>query len=114
MDKYIIPMICMAAYIVLAPFIGGILDGFDRKISARMQGRKGPSVLQPFYDVAKLFHKQLLVMNKFQTLMVMSYLFFVLLSLKTASFLYFCHLNECPEHKLKRVTIDQFKHFFFL
>lgn len=80
MDKYIIPMICMAAYIVLAPFIGGILDGFDRKISARMQGRKGPSVLQPFYDVAKLFHKQLLVMNKFQTLMVMSYLFFVLLS----------------------------------
>lgn len=80
MDKYIIPIIGIVSYIVLAPFIGGFLDGVDRKISARMQGRKGPSVLQPFYDVAKLFHKQLLVMNKFQTLMVMSYLFFVLLS----------------------------------
>lgn len=80
MDKYIIPIIGIVSYIVFAPFIGGFLDGVDRKISARMQGRKGPSVLQPFYDVAKLFHKQLLVMNKFQTLMVMSYLFFVLLS----------------------------------
>ena len=80
MDKYIIPIISIVSYIILAPFIGGLLEGFDRKISARMQGRKGPSVLQPFYDVAKLFHKQLLVMNKFQTLMVMSYLFFVLLS----------------------------------
>lgn len=80
MDKYIIPIIGIVTYIIFAPFIGGLLEGFDRKISARMQGRKGPSVLQPFYDVAKLFHKQLLVMNKFQTLMVMSYLFFVLLS----------------------------------
>lgn len=80
MDKYIIPIIGIVSYIILAPFIGGFLEGVDRKLSARMQGRKGPSVFQPFYDVAKLFHKQLLVMNKFQTLMVMSYLFFVLLS----------------------------------
>ncbi len=80
MSEYVIRLICMAAFVIAAPFIGGLLEGFDRKISARMQGRKGPSVLQPFYDVSKLFHKQLLVMNKFQTLMVMSYLFFVLLS----------------------------------
>lgn len=80
MDKYIIPIIGIVSYIIFAPFIGGFLEGVDRKLSARMQGRKGPSVFQPFYDVAKLFHKQLLVMNKFQTLMVMSYLFFVLLS----------------------------------
>ena len=80
MDKYVIPIIGIVSYIIFAPFIGGLLEGVDRKISARMQGRKGPSVIQPFYDVAKLFHKQLLVMNKFQTLMVMSYLFFVLLS----------------------------------
>lgn len=80
MNEYVIRLICMAAFVIVAPFIGGILEGFDRKLSARMQGRRGPSVLQPFYDVSKLFHKQLLVMNKFQTLMVMSYLFFVLLS----------------------------------
>lgn len=80
MNKYVIRLICMAAFVIIAPFIGGFLEGVDRKLSARMQGRRGPSVLQPFYDVSKLFHKQLLVMNKFQTLMVMSYLFFVLLS----------------------------------
>ncbi len=80
MKEYFIRLGCMAAFVVFAPFIGGLLEGFDRKISARMQGRRGPSVLQPFYDVSKLFHKQLLIMNKFQTLMIMSYLFFVLLS----------------------------------
>ena len=32
-------------YIVCAPFIGGLLEGIDRKVAARMQGRKGPSVL---------------------------------------------------------------------
>ena len=45
-------IIRIIAYIVLAPVVGGLLAGFDRKITARMQGRKGPSVLQPFYDVA--------------------------------------------------------------
>jgi ech hydrogenase subunit B len=45
-----------------------------------MQGRKGPTILQPFYDVAKLTQKQLLAVNKFQLLMVMSYLFFVILT----------------------------------
>ena len=70
----------MALYIIAAPLLGGLLDGLDRKISARMQGRKGPSILQPFYDVAKLTQKQLLSVNKFQLLMVMSYLFFVVMS----------------------------------
>ena len=36
-------------YIIGAPFAGGLLEGIDRKVSARMQGRKGPSLLQPFY-----------------------------------------------------------------
>lgn len=75
-----IRFIAMLLYIVGSPIIGGLLDGLDRKISARMQGRKGPGILQPFYDVAKLTQKQLLAVNKFQLLMVMSYLFFVILS----------------------------------
>lgn len=33
---------------------GGLLSWFDRKISARVQFRKGPPVLQPFYDFFKL------------------------------------------------------------
>lgn len=70
----------MILYIIAAPVLGGLIDGIDRKLSARMQGRKGPSILQPFYDVAKLTQKQLLAVNKFQLLMVMSYLFFVVMS----------------------------------
>lgn len=80
MNEYLGRFIIMAVFAVAAPFIGGLLDGIDRKISARMQGRKGPCLLQPFYDVAKLTQKQLLAVNKFQLLMVLSYLFFVMLS----------------------------------
>ena len=80
MNDVLIRVIVMAGYVLGAPFVGGLLDGLDRKISARMQGRKGPGILQPFYDVRKLMHKQLLAVNKFQLLMVMSYLFFVILT----------------------------------
>lgn len=44
--------------VLLAPLVGGLLSGLDRKITARMQRRKGPPLLQPFYDVGKLFQKQ--------------------------------------------------------
>ena len=44
-------VIFVILYLLLAPVLGGLLEGVDRKISARMQGRVGPSVLQPFYDV---------------------------------------------------------------
>ena len=57
MSENMIRMIVMLLYIVAGPFIGGILDGFDRKISARMQGRKGPTVLQPF-SAASAMHER--------------------------------------------------------
>lgn len=49
--------------ILIVPFVGGFLAGLDRIISARMQGRKGPPVLQPFYDVIKLFQKESIEVN---------------------------------------------------
>lgn len=67
-------------YIILAPFIGALLAGIDRKISARMQGRKGPSVLQPFYDVSKLFKKEALLMNTLQFLFVATFLIFIVIT----------------------------------
>ncbi|MBN2274264.1 MAG: NADH-quinone oxidoreductase subunit H [Bacteroidales bacterium] len=33
---------------------GGLLSGFDRKITAWLQFRKGPPLIQPFYDFLKL------------------------------------------------------------
>lgn len=50
--------------IVLAPLAGGLLAGFDRILSARMQGRKGPPLLQPFYDILKLMQKEKIQVNK--------------------------------------------------
>lgn len=43
--------------LAIAPFLGGLIAGVDRKITARMQSRFGPPVLQPFYDVFKLLGK---------------------------------------------------------
>ena len=45
-------------FIILAPIFGGLLAGIDRVVSARMQGRVGPPLLQPFYDVGKLLQKE--------------------------------------------------------
>ena len=44
-------------FAVLAPALGCLLAGLDRIISARMQGRVGPPVLQPYYDLRKLLEK---------------------------------------------------------
>ena len=51
-------IISVIAYLILAPLAGGLLAGLDRKLSARMQRRVGPPILQPFYDVLKLFEKE--------------------------------------------------------
>jgi formate hydrogenlyase subunit 4 len=53
-----LPGIAGMLFVFLAPIFGGLLVGFDRIISARMQGRVGPPLLQPFYDFGKLLQKQ--------------------------------------------------------
>jgi ech hydrogenase subunit B len=73
-------IIFIVAYIVLAPFVGGFLAGLDRIISARMQGRVGPPVLQPFYDVLKLFEKEKITVNKVQDFYVGCFLLFVVVT----------------------------------
>jgi formate hydrogenlyase subunit 4 len=65
-----------AAFVVLGPVAGGLLSGLDRKISARMQRRRGPSLLQPFYDVFKLFEKENVIVNVSQNLYASCFLFF--------------------------------------
>ena len=74
---YLLRVLCMLAFVVLAPFVGGLLSGLDRKLSARMQGRIGPHVLQPFYDLYKLLQKQILVVNRYQVMLLLSFLVMV-------------------------------------
>lgn len=68
------------AYLIFAPFLGALLDGTDRIVSARMQRRKGPSILQPFYDLQKLFSKQMIAVNNVQFLLILSYLVFLVIA----------------------------------
>lgn len=71
-------ILCMAAYVIFAPLVGGLTSGIDRKITARMQGRQGPPVLQPFYDVYKLLKKEMSVVNHVQIFYLITFLVFVI------------------------------------
>lgn len=74
------PIISAIVYLLCAPFAGALLAGLDRKISARMQGRVGPSILQPLYDVIKLLKKETKVPNRVQILYLMTFLFFIIIT----------------------------------
>jgi len=68
------------AYVILAPFVGGLIAGIDRRLTARMQGRYGPPILQPFYDVAKLFSKERITVSSGQDFYVLCALIFMIIS----------------------------------
>lgn len=51
-------LLASAVFALVASVLGCLLAGLDRKITARMQGRVGPPILQPYYDVRKLFSKE--------------------------------------------------------
>ncbi len=67
-------------YAVLAPMAGCILAGVDRKLSARMQGRRGPPLMQPHYDVRKFCEKEQITSNVVQDFYVGCYLLFVIIT----------------------------------
>lgn len=67
----------LVLFIVLGPVVGGLIAGIDRKISARMQGRFGPPILQPFYDIFKLFSKDRIAVNRVQDFFIFCYLIFI-------------------------------------
>ena len=65
---------------IVAPLLGGLISGVDRKITARFQSRFGPPILQPFYDVAKLFGKVKVINNFWQVFCAWVYLIAAALS----------------------------------
>lgn len=70
-------LLLVLGYVVLAPLVGGLLAGLDRKLTARMQGRIGPPLLQPFYDVKKLLNKEILLINNMQYLFAWCFIIFI-------------------------------------
>ena len=61
------------ALVILAPIIGGILMGIDRKLTARMQSRMGPPIVQPFYDAIKLWGKEPFITSQLQPILAFGY-----------------------------------------
>ena len=80
MNQIILMIIGAVVFLIEAPFLGGILSGIDRKLTAKMQSRRGPPILQPFYDVAKLWHKEKVFANPVEKIFTISYLVFIALS----------------------------------
>jgi len=76
------PWVRLILYLVAAPLVGGVLAGWDRRISARMQARVGPPIFQPFYDVMKLWQKENVVVRRSQNFYI---LFFLLLVIFTGA-----------------------------
>ena len=67
-------------FAVLGPVVGCLLAGLDRIVSARMQGRVGPPLLQPYYDVRKLFEKERASANSAERAYVAAALLFALIA----------------------------------
>ncbi len=70
-------IVVMFAFVLIGPFLGGFLAGVDRRLTARLQSRIGPPLLQPFYDIAKLWRKETAVVNHAQSFFVMIHLLFM-------------------------------------
>ena len=68
------------AFVILAPLLGGLVAGIDRRVTARMQGRVGPPILQSFYDVGKLFEKERAYVRASQNFYILGYLIFIAFS----------------------------------
>jgi ech hydrogenase subunit B len=69
------------AALLVAPLVGGFLFGLDRKLTARLQNRVGPPIVQPFYDFIKLWNKDQILANRSQLIYVYAHLGAVMASL---------------------------------
>lgn len=76
----LLAIIVAIAFVIIAPLLGGLFMGCDRVLTARMQSRVGPPILQPFYDVAKLWHKEKAFNNPVETIFTTAYLVLMVLS----------------------------------
>ena len=70
-----------AIVLIVAPILGCFMAGLDRRISARLQSRVGPPLLQPWYDFRKLMSKENVVVSNYQNVYIVFYFAFILVSL---------------------------------
>lgn len=72
--------VSLLLYLIFAPFLACLFSGIDRIVTARMQRRRGPGLLQPWHDLIKLFAKESTTVNDIQKILVMAHCFFAIFS----------------------------------
>ena len=85
-ENILLTIVLPLILVLCAPIIGGFLMGIDRKFTARMQSRMGPPLIQPFYDVIKLWGKQPFISSSLQPILAFSYFAFSLTSFALLAF----------------------------
>ncbi|WP_338601838.1 respiratory chain complex I subunit 1 family protein [Sulfolobus tengchongensis] len=58
--------------VLVAIFISPIYQGIFERVTAVIEGRKGPSILQPYYDIIKLLRKEVVISDNSSLLFVYS------------------------------------------
>lgn len=58
MTDALVTALAAAANVALALALAPLLQGVQRRITARLQSRRGPPLLQPYFDVLKLLGKE--------------------------------------------------------
>ena len=81
---------------LVSAVMGLLLSWLDRKVTARVQYRVGPPLLQPFVDIVKLLGKELLIPKGASKLTFLSAPFLGLVSIMIVSTL-LCSINIWPE-----------------
>ena len=79
--------------LLFAGITGGFLSWFDRKVTARVQFRKGPPLFQPFYDFFKLLLVKETILPKHGSPLFFFWLLsFLFLVQQWQGYLFFCRL----------------------
>lgn len=69
-------LVMQALLLAALPLLVGLTTGLDRKLTARFQNRAGPPIVQPLYDLFKLFGKRPLLLNDLQAMFACATLMF--------------------------------------
>ena len=79
--NFVLQVVQLVLVLALAP----ALTGFIRRVRSRLMGRRGPGILQPYRDLAKLLHKEAVIAENASWLYrSVPYLIFALLWLAAA------------------------------
>ena len=74
--KEIFDILSIILILLAVPFVGIVVDGFEKKLSSRLQGRKGHTLFQPLYNMIGFLKRVKQPVNRTQEVFLLLYLIF--------------------------------------